>query len=108
MIHQVFELLPYLFLAMMTYLTLAVHFNLNCRDFDFDLTKLKRSVIKLILIVISFISVTFIFDQLHELSEFNNLGLNPVNLVKTLILYYVVKIIQKLKKIIENPNSILS
>lgn len=104
---QILMLLPYLILAMLTYIALSVHFNLNCANLDFNLIKLKKSIIKLSLIIISFISIGYIFDQLHQLIEFD-IGINPISLVKTLILYYVAKIIQKLKKIIENPDSILS
>lgn len=108
MIEQVLMLLLYLILSLLTYVALSIHFNLNCADLKFNLNKIKKTVIKFLVIIISFISITMTFDQMQKLSEFNDFGINPVNLIKTLILYYIAKIIKKLKMIIENPNSLLS
>lgn len=69
---------------------IGLYYNVNIKDFDFDVVKFFNGVIKAVIIIFSFVSLYYTFYQIPELTE--AVGFNPQVIMTSAIVLYVTKV----------------
>lgn len=80
-------------ILMLINIACSVYYNINVKDIKFDIYKLLNGIYKSLIIGLSFIGLTFVFDKVPSLKEtvaqfFNLEEFDPIVLMNGALAYY--------------------
>lgn len=100
MINTIIEYLPYLGVAVLINFATGIYQNINIFGYKFDYKKLINGIIKMLIIVGTFIGGAFIYDKIGTLN-IGDLELTPNIIIISAIVMYFSKAMLNLKTILE-------
>ena len=95
---EILNYLPLLGIAVVCNILCGIYYNINVKEIKFNWLKLLNGVIKAIIVIVVFIGMAYIFDQMKELAE--ALGVTPKFIMVSAITLYTSKVLISLGKIL--------
>ena len=95
------EILNYLALlgiAVICNILCGIYYSINMKEISFNWNKLFNGIMKAIIVIVVFIGMAYIFDQMKELAE--ALGVTPKFIMVSAITLYTSKVLISLGKIL--------
>lgn len=95
---EILNYLPLLGIAVICNILCGIYYNINMKEISFDWNKLFNGIMKAIIVIVVFIGMAYIFDQMKELAE--ALGVTPKFIMVSAITLYTSKVLVSLGKIL--------
>ena len=95
---EILNYLPLLGIAVVCNILCGIYYNINVKEIKFNWLKLLNGIIKAIIVIVVFIGMAYIFDQMKELAE--ALGVTPKFIMVSAITLYTSKVLISLGKIL--------
>ena len=95
---EILNYLPLLGIAVICNILCGIYYNINVKEISFDWNKLFNGIMKAIIVIVVFIGMAYIFDQMKELAE--ALGVTPKFIMVSAITLYTSKVLISLGKIL--------
>ena len=95
---EILNYLPLLGIAVVCNVLCGIYYNINVKEIKFNWLKLLNGIMKAIIVIVVFIGMAYIFDQMKELAE--ALGVTPKFIIISAITLYVGKALVALGKIL--------
>ena len=95
---EILNYLPLLGIAVICNILCGIYYNINVKEIKFNWLKLLNGIIKAIIVIVVFIGMAYIFDQMKELAE--ALGVTPKFIMVSAITLYTSKVLISLGKIL--------
>lgn len=100
MVNTVIEYLPYLAIAVVINFTTGIYQNINVFGYKFDFKKLVNGIIKMLIIVGSFVGGAFIYEKIGTLN-IGTIELTPDIIIISAVIMYFTKGMINLKEILK-------
>ena len=95
---EILNYLPLLGIAVICNILCGIYYSINIKKISFDWNKLFNGIMKAIIVIVVFIGMAYIFDQMKELAE--ALGVTPKFIMVSAITLYTSKVLISLGKIL--------
>ena len=95
---EILNYLPLLGIAVICNILCGIYYSINMKEISFDWNKLFNGIMKAIIVIVVFIGMAYIFDQMKELAE--ALGVTPKFIMVSAITLYTSKVLISLGKIL--------
>ena len=95
---EILNYLPLLGIAVVCNILCGIYYNINVKEIKFNWNKLFNGIMKAIIVIVVFIGMAYIFDQMKELAE--ALGVTPKFIMVSAITLYTSKVLISLGKIL--------
>ena len=95
---EILNYLPLLGIAVVCNILCGIYYNINVKEIKFNWLKLFNGIMKAIIVIVVFIGMAYIFDQMKELAE--ALGVTPKFIMVSAITLYTSKVLISLGKIL--------
>lgn len=95
---EILNYLPLLGIAVICNILCGIYYSTNMKEISFDWNKLFNGIMKAIIVIVVFIGMAYIFDQMKELAE--ALGVTPKFIMVSAITLYTSKVLISLGKIL--------
>ena len=95
---EILNYLPLLGIAVICNILCGIYYSINMKEISFDWNKLFNGIRKAIIVIVVFIGMAYIFDQMKELAE--ALGVTPKFIMVSAITLYTSKVLISLGKIL--------
>lgn len=95
---EILNYLPLLGIAVVCNILCGIYYNINVKEIKFNWLKLLNGIMKAIIVIVVFIGMAYIFDQMKELAE--ALGVTPKFIMVSAITLYTSKVLISLGKIL--------
>ena len=95
---EILNYLPLLGIAVVCNILCGIYYNINVKEIKFNWLKLLNGIIKAIIVIVVFIGMAYIFDQMKELAE--ALGVKNKYIMVSEITLYTSKVLISLGKIL--------
>ena len=95
---EILNYLPLLGISVICNILCGIYYSINMKEISFDWNKLFNGIMKAIIVIVVFIGMAYIFDQMKELAE--ALGVTPKFIMVSAITLYTSKVLISLGKIL--------
>ena len=95
---EILNYLPLLGIAVVCNILCGIYYNIHVKEIKFNWLKLFNGIMKAIIVIVVFIGMAYIFDQMKELAE--ALGVTPKFIMVSAITLYTSKVLISLGKIL--------
>ena len=95
---EILNYLPLLGIAVICNILCGIYYSINMKEISFNWNKLFNGIMKAIIVIVVFIGMAYIFDQMKELAE--ALGVTPKFIMVSAITLYTSKVLISLGKIL--------
>lgn len=83
---EILKLCGYLGILVAINILCSIYYNKNVREIKFDANKLFNGIYKVVIIALSFVGLTFVFQQMPDLAE--SIGIEPRAIMMASIVLY--------------------